>query len=189
MIYDENYMILDEDEDLDLLLEDEEILNEIGFVKNIKSAKDIDSKKTLIKLVNVKKKYNKLIASGKYRAYKSSDRPALEKAINSSEFKKSIAGLISPTNVARVIRNKIKLNSFGYSVFKYDGLTLLSCYRKNEQDANIRLTRKTNRLKPVRGSNYVYMIMVKTETGKVVLKRISVYGVRNKASNRLESNL
>ena len=180
MIYNENYMILDEDE---------EILNEIGFVKNIKSAKDIDSKKSLLKLAKVKTKYNKLKASGKYRDYKSSDRPALEKAVNSSEFKKTIASLISPTNVAHAINMKIKLNSFGYSVFKYDGLTLLSCYRKNENDANMRLTRKTNKMRPLRGSNYVYMIMVKTETGKVVLKRVSIYGVRNKASNRLESNL
>lgn len=191
MILDENFMILDEDEDIDLLdedilLEGEVVLNEIGFVKNIKSGSDIDKEASSEKIAKAKAKYKQLLASG-YRAYKSSDNGKLKEALNSSEFKKSIATYLF-SGVPGIVSTKINLNSFGYSLFNYEGMTLLSCYRKNNADANLRLTKGSNKLRPVGGSNYVYMVLVKEDTDKVVLKRISVVGLRNTADSRLEEN-
>ena len=135
MIYDENYMILDEDEDLDLLLEDddfdydslldedyentedlllegevildgdEEVLlegevildgdEEVLLESPITSASGVDTNASQKAIKKAKEAVAKKISGGKYRAYKSSDKPLVEKAIKNKNLLKMAAMTIA----------------------------------------------------------------------------------------------
>lgn len=148
MILDENYAILDEDEDIELLDEDyddeddillegdildeeDEILceGEISILDEemillespITSSSSVDTSASQKSIAKAKSAIDVKIASGKYRAYKSSDKAVLEKAIKNKNLLKiagaSIAGagIGAITGVGAGLGTKHAVNAVGNS--------------------------------------------------------------------------
>ena len=127
MILEENFAILDEDEDFDLLEEEDEILMEGEILDEelmqysvIKGPKDIDKGASRKAVQKMQDKINSMKASGNYRDFKSSDKNLLARALKSKEFFTTIWG--AGGGITKL------LSQIRYSVFKYEGLTLCSVY-------------------------------------------------------------
>lgn len=82
-ILEEGIIALSEDEDTSM-----EVFNETI----IKAASNVDTNASAKSIEKVKAKINKQIESGKYRAYKSSDKPLLDKTIKSKGLLKQAVG-------------------------------------------------------------------------------------------------
>ena len=104
MILEENLEILDEDEDYENYNEYDDVLSEGSiFDENyeilvespITSASSVDTNASAKSISKVKAVIDKKIASGKYRAYKSSDKPLIEKAIKNKNLLKMAAMTIA----------------------------------------------------------------------------------------------
>lgn len=102
MILEENFDILDEDEDFDLL--DEDMLLEEGEIvfdeellleSPITSGSSIDTNASKKSIDKTREIINKKISSGKYRAYKSSDKALVDKAIKNKNLLKTAAMTIA----------------------------------------------------------------------------------------------
>ena len=107
MILEENFAILDEDEDFELLEEEDEILMEGEILDEeivlnealITSASNVDTSASAKALSKAKAKIDKAIATGKYRDFKSSDKPLVDKAVKDKGLLKTAALTIAGTAI------------------------------------------------------------------------------------------
>ena len=104
MILEENFEILDEDEDYEDYDNYDDVLSkgsifdedyEILVESPITSASSVDTNASAKSISKVKAVIDKKIASGKYRAYKSSDKALVDKAIKNKNLLKTAAMTIA----------------------------------------------------------------------------------------------
>ena len=184
MILDENFAILDEDEDFELLEEEDEILMEGEILdegvrdkltqryKEITSASDIDkSNKTNIKNIQkIKSKIEKMKNKG-YRDFDpSKDKTALSNKLKNKEFLSSlISEVLTGVSGGRNIR---------YKVFKFEGMTLLSLVLPKSKES-----RDTG---DYFNNNVCYTLLVKENNNKLIFKRIYLYGKSVKVEDKID---
>ena len=181
MIYNENFALMDEDEDFDLFdedfdLDDEvlmegsmELLHEAMTYKVITKPADIDKDGSRKAVQKMKDKVGSMLASGKYREFKGSDKALLAKALKSKEFWSSLG-------VDSALISQIR-----WSVFKYEGLTLCSLYAPaNKAQAGGRALTK----------QMVYVVLVKdkgvSSDSKVVFKKLKLKAMPTTTSDRID---
>lgn len=153
MILEENFEILDEDEDYEDYNEYDDVLSEgsifdedyeILVESPITSASSVDTNASAKSISKVKAVIDKKIASGKYRAYKASDKPLVEKAIKNKNLLKmaamTIAGsLIGSSAVAggKMAKNEMKNKARNAKADKkrlaMNNLKQLPCNTKKEE--------------------------------------------------------
>lgn len=121
MILEENFEILDEDEDYEGYDNYDDVLSEgsifdedyeILVESPITSASSVDTNASAKSISKVKALIDKKIASGKYRAYKSSDKALVDKAIKNKNLLKTAAMTIAGSLIgsSAVIGGKMAKN-------------------------------------------------------------------------------
>ena len=180
MILDENFAILEEDEDFDLLEEEDEILMEGEILDEelmqysvIKGPKDIDKDASRKAIQKMQDKVNSMKNSGNYRDFKSSDKNLLARALKSKEFMTTIFG--AGGGISKM------LSQIRYSVFKFEGMTLCSVYFP----ANV--VQKTGW---VGKKQSVFVVLVKDNgdevKNKVVLKTLSLKPTKQNVRDKID---
>lgn len=171
MILKEDFIILDEEDSIDLLDEanDESGVAGWGIVK---SGSDIDTKTAAGQkaVTKAKEKYDKILMKPNMREYKSSDKPILAKSLKNKEFIKALFG----SNVSR----------YQYKVINYNGMNLMSAWF-DVSDLTGDGGKTVGRTSGYASNNRVYLIAVNEKKNKIVLKSTAIRGKVNEVANRI----
>ena len=183
MFLNENYVILDDDDEVEMLEEDILMEGEVLFDEDIKTKatrrfkviegpNDIDyeeSKENINKMVSKfesLKNKNSSTAKHQYRDYKSTDKTLLAEKLRNKEFIKNLFG-----SLVGVTYSAVK-----YKVFNYKGLTLVafSVPRTTVKEVGTGM----------RVANPCYAILIRDEA-TIVLKKIKIYGKKIDVEDRI----